>query len=101
MRQAKRRGINAAAWMSQQSFAGRIAPMSEAEFIAQEQANRDKQLLRQLRRVADHQILGRYLTETLSVNGLIEFGGPSLTCSYNHWRLTAEGLKTARKLATK
>jgi hypothetical protein len=65
--------------------------MNEQEFIAQEQAKLDARLLRQLKAVAAHQIISRKVNETLWFNGLIELHGPSDTCKYNHYRLTATG----------
>ena len=66
----------------------------ETQFIQREQAKLDARLLRQLKAVKSHRIVSRNVIETLWVNGLVEFGGPSATCQYNHDRLTEKGNET-------
>lgn len=64
---------------------------TEQQFVDRQQAKANGRLLRELKAVNTHRAVSRSVNETLSANGLIEFGGPSETCKYNHYRLTAAG----------
>ena len=72
--------------------------MTEQEMIQQEVAKENTKLLAQLKKVVKHQVLSNKLVELLFVNSLIEFGPPSESCKYNHWRLTAQGQKIYQQL---
>ena len=74
-------------------------PLTEAEFIAREQAKSDKRWLAMLRRVQRYQHLPAVHIETLLVNGLIRLRGPSATCAYNHYVLTPQGAVKLQELA--
>lgn len=66
--------------------------ISEQVFIAREQAKCNARLLRMLRLAANEPLVMSHNTvETLTVNGWLEFGGPSELCRYNHDRLTQSG----------
>ena len=65
--------------------------MTEAEFIKAEQAKLDARLRRQLRKVDKTGEIGHEASETLEINGLIQFGGPRVGNRYNCYRLTDQG----------
>jgi len=63
------------------------------------QAKQDANLKRLLRLVInDPFALGKRSIEMLLINDLIEFGGPSDSCPYNHHRLTERGKATLAQL---
>jgi len=72
--------------------------LSEQEFIDREQRKLDARLLRQLKAVNTHAKISREAIETLLINGLVEFGGPSESYPYNHDRLTAFGRSELERL---
>lgn len=69
----------------------------ERDFIAQQSRQITKQwqaALRKVKRSAENDTalkMSREWNETLTINGLIEFGPPSATNRYNHYRLTEAG----------
>ena len=72
--------------------------MSEQEMIQREVAKEQAVLLAQLRKVVKYQMLSNKLVELLLVNSLIEFGPPSESCKYNHYRLTPQGQEIYQQL---
>jgi hypothetical protein len=69
----------------------------ERDFIKEESAKITHQwqaALRKVKRSAENDTalkMSREWNETLTINGLIEFGPPSATNRYNHYRLTEVG----------
>jgi len=71
---------------------------AEQEMIAKQTAKDAAKLSRQLRHVRKTGFpTSQTVNELLSVNGLIEFGRPTESIQYNHYRLTA---RAQRFLAT-
>lgn len=68
--------------------------MNEQEYIEQEQEKHNKRLLAQLDRIAKYGYLrSKYQTDTLLINGLIQFSSPRNGFPYNHYRLTDKGME--------
>ncbi len=73
--------------------------MTDVDFIAREQSKLDARLLRQLRKIARTGFVGpKWALETLLVNSLVAFGPPHGHLSYNHYRLTNQGLTKLTEL---
>ena len=74
-----------------QGTAEHASAQAEATFIEAEQSKLDTKLRRQLRKVDATGEIGREASETLWLNGLIQFGGPRVGNPYNCYRLTDQG----------
>jgi hypothetical protein len=74
--------------------------MTDAEFIAREQAKLDKSLVSQLSKVDRTGRIGQKAGEVLLINGLISFGGPrhEINHPYNCYRITDLGREELRRI---
>lgn len=64
---------------------------TEAAFVKAADAKLREKTKRALRKVAKTGWAGKDTLETLLVNGLVIFGGPSEVSKHNHYRLTEKG----------